>query len=152
MIKDPLLLRRGPLPFATGCSRYVDAVKDHPVTEPRIVIPVAASTITESVLAVVDTAAPWCIFEPAVGLDLERAFRPVLDRAILSTRLGLFQGSLYRVPVMLHADEGESLDVEATVFQSPDWRGPSFLGYQGLLQRIRFAVDPETNLFYFGQI
>ena len=53
---------------------------------------------------------------------------------------------------MLHADEGESLDVEATVFQSPDWRGPSFLGYQGLLQRIRFAVDPETNLFYFGQI
>jgi hypothetical protein len=35
---------------------------------------------------------------------------------------------------------------------SPDWRGPNFLGYQGLLQRIRFAVDPEVNLFYFGRI
>jgi hypothetical protein len=28
----------------------------------------------------------------------------------------------------------------------------NFLGYEGLLQRIRFAVDPEVNLFYFGRI
>jgi len=56
----------------------------------------------------VDTAAPWCIFEPEVG-DL---LRP----------------------------------------QLADWPGPNFIGYEGLLQRIRFAVDPETNLFYFGQI
>ncbi len=64
----------------------------------------------------------------------------------------MFQGALYRLPVRIHADEGESLEVEATVFLSPDWPGPNFVGYQGLLQRIRFAVDPETNLFYFGQI
>jgi hypothetical protein len=41
--------------------------------------------------------------------------------------------------------------VDATIFVSPDWHGPNFIGYQGLLQRIRFAVDPETNLFYFGR-
>jgi hypothetical protein len=132
--------------------RYADTLKAYPVSEPRIVIPVATSTVTENIFAVVDTAAPWCIFEPDVGLDIERAFIPVLDHATLSTRLGRFHGSLYRVPVRFHADEGASLEKEATVFVSPDWQGPSFLGYQGLLQRIRFAIDPETNLFYFGQI
>ena len=69
----------------------------------------------------------------------------------MSTRLGVIHGALYRVAVTIEAEEGESLDVEATVFLSPDWRGPNFIGYQGLLQRIRFAVDPETNLFYFGR-
>jgi hypothetical protein len=52
----------------------------------------------------------------------------------------------------LLADTGEPLDVPATVFVTPDWPGPNFLGYQGLLQRIRFAVDPESNRFYFGPI
>ncbi|HKI06536.1 MAG TPA: hypothetical protein VKK31_31460 [Thermoanaerobaculia bacterium] len=42
--------------------------------------------------------------------------------------------------------------LDATVLVSQDWFGGSFIGYEGLLQRIRFAVDPETNLFYFGQI
>ena len=55
-------------------------------------------------------------------------------------------------PVRLVADEGEDLDIEATMFLSPDWPGGNFIGYEGLLERIRFAVDPETNLFYFGQI
>ena len=77
---------------------------------------------------------------------------PVLERVALSTRLGIFHGSLYRVPLRIDADEGETLDVEATVFLSPDWDGPNFVGYQGLLQRTRLVIDPETNLFYFGQI
>jgi hypothetical protein len=71
---------------------------------------------------------------------------------VLDTRLGTLKGSLYRIPVALPADEGQPLEAEATVFLSPDWRGPNFIGYQGLLQRIRFAVDPEVNLFYFGRI
>ncbi len=71
---------------------------------------------------------------------------------VLSTRFGRFGGRLYRGLITLPVDEGEPLDVDATVFISPDWRGPNFLGYEGLLQRIRFAVDPESNLFYFGRI
>jgi hypothetical protein len=76
----------------------------------------------------------------------------VREKVALSTRFGLLRGSLYRVPVRLPADEGDPLDLEATVFFSPEWRGPSFVGYEGLLQRIRFAVDPEENLFYFGPL
>lgn len=83
---------------------------------------------------------------------LARSFIPLQGQVSLSTRLGVVRGALYRGVVTIPADEGDSLDVEATVFVSPDWQGPSFVGYQGLLQRIRFAVDPEMNLFYFGRI
>jgi hypothetical protein len=101
---------------------------------------------------VVDTAASWCIFEREVGISVALGLILIRGRAILSTRLGVLQGALYRGQVTLPADEGESLDVDATIFVSPDWPGPNFLGYQGLFQRIRFAVDPESNTFYFGRI
>jgi hypothetical protein len=100
----------------------------------------------------VDTAAPWCIFDSEVGEMLREHFAPVSGELSLSTRLGLFRGSLYRAPLAFSSTAGGSFEVEATVFVSPDWPGGNFLGYGGLLQRIRFAIDPETNLFYFGQI
>jgi len=100
----------------------------------------------------VDTAAPWCIFKPGIGEYLSKRFDRVSDEISLSTRLGTFTGNLYRGPLLFPMLEGEPLDVEATVFVSSDWPGENFLGYEGLLQRIRFAVDPEANLFYFGQI
>jgi hypothetical protein len=113
---------------------------------------VTVDSVDGPVLSVVDTGAPWCIFEPIVATVLARTFVPLQSRLSLSTRLGLIQGALFRVAITIPADEGKSLDVEATAFVSPDWPGPNFIGYQGLLQRIRFAVDPETNLFYFGSI
>lgn len=103
-------------------------------------------------MAVVDTAAPWCIFKPILG-DFIRARQSPADENIgLSTRLGVIYGDLYRWPITLPAEEGENLEVEATIFLSPEWRGENFVGYQGLLQRIRFAVDPGANLFYFGDL
>jgi len=30
------------------------------------------------------------------------------------------------------------------------WSYPNFLGLDGFLSRIRFAVDPTENVFYFG--
>lgn len=100
----------------------------------------------------VDTAAPWCIFDSGVGEVLREHSEPVSGKLSLSTRLGLFIGNLYRVPLAFSSMVGGPFEVEATIFVSPDWPGGNFLGYEGLLQRIRFAVDPEANLFYFGQI
>jgi hypothetical protein len=135
-----------------GNSRYVDADPEFPGLDARIVIHVAINQFPRPVLAIMDTAAPWCIFEPEVGMVLRQTFVVVQERVVLSTRLGRFGGTLYRGLITLPVDLGEPLDIEATVFLSPEWRGPNFLGYEGLLQRIRFAVDPENNLFYFGRI
>ncbi|HSF39002.1 MAG TPA: hypothetical protein VLT87_04355 [Thermoanaerobaculia bacterium] len=103
-------------------------------------------------MAVVDTAAPWCIFKPTIGDFLRERLSPVDKNVDLSTRLGVIPGDLYRLPITLPAEEGENLEVEATIFLSPKWRGENFVGYHGLLQRIRFAVDPQSNLFYFGEL
>ena len=48
--------------------------------------------------------------------------------------------------------------VDATVFVpdlKPDqaWGDlPSFIGLSGCLERMRFAVDPATEMFYFGPL
>lgn len=138
--------------FATGASRYVD--RDKRTSEPgsRILVQVSPGRLEGPVVAMVDTAAPWCIFTPSIGKSLRSDFHPIAEELILSTRLGRFRGGLYLVPVTFPALVGEPLVLDATVFASPDWPGGNFLGYEGLLQRIRFAVDPETNLFYFGRI
>jgi len=56
----------------------------------------------------------------------------------------------------LLADVGQHLELQATVFV-PDaeelWGDfPSFIGLSGFLERIRFAVDPLTDTFYFGSM
>jgi hypothetical protein len=51
----------------------------------------------------------------------------------------------------LRLPDGDSLDTDGTFFVSADWpRRLSFLGYSGLMDSIRFAVDPLSNDFYFG--
>ena len=138
--------------FATGRVQYFDHSGRHSGQSPRIFLEVRAGAFRLPVLAMVDTAAPWCIFKPEIGEFVRRTFEKVSGDVSLSTRLGTFGGSLYRGPLFLEASDDDGLGVEATVFVSPQWRGPSFLGYEGLLQRIRFAVDPQANQFYFGGV
>jgi hypothetical protein len=59
---------------------------------------------------------------------------------------------LKRIPVEILADDGESLSVNATVAVRPEWHHGTFIGYPGLLERIKFAVDPSENYFYFGPV
>jgi hypothetical protein len=100
--------------------------------------------------AQVDTGAAWSILSPdlavAAGID-PSAGQP----ALLSTRFGLLRGYILRVPFSLIADEGDSLATSGAFFVSPDWPPHQiFLGYSGLLDSIRFALDPQVNDFYFG--
>jgi hypothetical protein len=52
----------------------------------------------------------------------------------------------------LVSHEGDSIEIEATVFVSREWPSGNFIGYAGLLERIRFAIDPASNSFFFGAI
>jgi hypothetical protein len=134
--------------FCSGVVRYLDhdPLERHP--QARIWIEVGAGSPEIRWLAMVDTAAAWCIVQPAVAEALSLSSRP---EHALSTRLGVARGELHRVPLSLHADEGRSLIVEATLFCSMEWLGPSFIGYQGFLERVRFAVDPANRRFFFGK-
>jgi hypothetical protein len=67
-------------------------------------------------------------------------------------------GSLHRLNLRFPATQGDSLSVDVTAFV-PDpeleqvWdEMPSFIGLNGCLERLRFAVDPATDTFYFGPL
>mgnify|MGYP003555741107 CR=1 FL=1 len=71
----------------------------------------------------------------------------------IHTRLGTFEGNLYRVVVSLSAEWGEPLTIEGTFLFCQEWTGPTVLGFHGFLERIRFAIDPnyeQTGCIYFA--
>ncbi|MBI3732481.1 MAG: hypothetical protein HY259_03370 [Chloroflexi bacterium] len=69
-----------------------------------------------------------------------------------------YSGRLYLLNLTLLAIEGYSLELSATAFvPDSEWAEswghlPSFLGLPGCLERLRFAVDPSTDTFYFGPL
>jgi hypothetical protein len=143
-----LRFHRGP--FATGRSKFLDRASWHREQTAKIYVEILIDGLIETVYAQVDTGAAWSILSPdlarVAGIRVEEG-----DPAILSTRFGLQRGHIIRIPFSLVADEGESLDTEGTFFISPDWPPRQvFLGYSGLLDSIRFALDPQVNDFYFG--
>ena len=102
-----------------------------------------------TVYALVDTGAPYCIFETEITEALG-LFPNNGERITLSTRRDSFHGTVQRLTIRLVAEQGDSLDVDASVFVTSDWGSGNFVGYSGFLERFRFAVDPPTNSFYFG--
>ncbi|HBL25975.1 MAG TPA: hypothetical protein DD490_03980 [Acidobacteria bacterium] len=137
-------------PFTTGRARFFDQHPRFPEPSAKIYVQVEFAGLDGTWIAQVDTGAAYSILEidVATALGLLGLKKPWTR---LSTRLGVLNGQLIRLPVALVADDGESLEVEAPFFVSPDWRGGTFLGYTGLLDRLRFALDSPANLFYFGE-
>jgi len=105
---------------------------------------------------IVDTGAPWCVLDPelaeAWGLIPTATYTPSTE---LNVRGTSYRGNLIRAAVALQATSGVDLEIEATFFvptldPGETWPWPNFLGLDGFLNRIRFAVDATENVFYFG--
>jgi hypothetical protein len=147
------LLHLGPEePFATGFTTFFDA---HPGTreaEPRIYVPIQPEGVPFQLLALLDTGAHYCILNEDAARLAQPALTGGLGEVSLRTARGPVRGELHLHTVRLIAEAGRSLDVESIVFVARGWRAPCFLGYTGVLDRIRFAIDPTTNRFYFGPL
>lgn len=143
------MLTLGGEPFTSGRMRFDDTLPGATVA-PRIVIKIQPSGLDMPIRAQLDTGAEWSVLERdiAENLGLLDASGPSVR---YTTRLGTFEGRLVKHTVTLLADEGDSLDVNATLLVSSEWTAHSFLGYRGLLETIRFALDPQNNTFYFGE-
>ena len=145
---DPRLLE-GEMPFTTGRARFYDHERPGE-QDPRIYIEVDFG-LGGTFLAMLDTGAPWCIVRSDLANEIGLTIDPAGDFVNLSIRGNLRRGQLQKHPITILADEGESLEVNGTFYVIDDhWAGPNFIGYGGLLQWTRFAVDPTRNLFYFG--
>jgi hypothetical protein len=140
-------------PFAVGSTDYLyrPAAED---ISPRIILQVEIEGILLN--AIVDTGAPYVVCAP--GLARQMSLQPdfALDRIQMAIRGLKVRGHLHRLNMTFLASQGESLTLEATVFvPDEEWEAnwgeqPSFIGLSGCLERLRFAVDPTTDTFYFG--
>ena len=140
--------------FATGGIKYEYRPATPRETTNRIILEVQIEGVTTQ--AVVDTGAPYVICAPTIaeraGVDSTLA----LARQTMLVRGMRLEGFVVRLNMTLKAEIGEDLTVDATVFvpEVPEYWGdfPSFIGLTGFLERIRFAVDPNEDMFYFGQL
>lgn len=132
--------------FASGRSHYLDEDPSRPSETASVHVQVEFDGVP--VLAILDTGAAWSVLnaELADALELfDRDGEPVT----ISSRMGTVQGRLVRAVTTLVADDGDSVEVDSTVFVSRDWPAGNFIGYTGLLERIRFAIDPQDRAFFF---
>lgn len=144
------MLRLGRVDFTCGRMRFSDhaPVRFEPTAKVHVRVKIGHRAITT--YAQVDTGAAWSILDPDIARDLD-LFGETGNRIEMQTWLGRQAGHLVRLPLTFIADEGEPLTIEGTFLVSPDWRpGKTFLGYTGLLDSIRTALDPQVNDFYFG--
>ncbi len=105
----------------------------------------------EEEVALLDTASQWCILTPTVSLALGCDLDAIGDTH-LHTRFGRLTGQLMRFPIFFVAEEGETVEVQATWFVSGDWPGPIIIGWKGCLERIRCGLDPSEEAFYFAEL
>lgn len=141
-------------PWSVGAASFFMSYAQGSFTLP-VAIRCRLGTGTIDEMALLDTGAQWSVLGDW-AVDLLGDELDDLDEVIeLSTRQGRFAGRVSRVRISLLADEdcGLDLPVEATVLVVAGWPGPTVLGYRGLLERVRFALDPGADgqpLFFFG--
>src|SRR6266850_7478928 len=137
--------------FSGGRATFEDNLPSVLGRSARVYVKIAVNGLAEPILVLLDTGAEYSVLAREVAEDVG------LDTAdgqatTIEHRGGSTPGKLIRTTVTMVADEGMSLDVDATVFV-PDngWPpGRSFIGYSGFLSHVRFALDPQNNDIYFG--
>jgi hypothetical protein len=149
-----LILRGASLPWSSGAAEFFI---HHPVGE--FTLPVAVrcrfGRVDLEAVALLDTGAQWSVLGGGIAELLLGDLEDLGERIDLGTRLGRFTGALNRLDVILAADAelGRDLRIDATVLVVPDWPGPIVLGYRGLLERTRVALDPSVEgrpMIFFG--
>ena len=143
--------------FAVGAAKYFYRPATAEENTNRIIIPIVVE-VDHQILtqAVLDTGAPYAILDPEIARAAGFTDDLALDRIKMNIRGQRLAGSLTRLNITLQATEGDDLTIDTTTFipdSSSAWGGfPSFLGLAGFLERVRFAIDPNTDTFYFGSL
>ena len=103
---------------------------------------------------VLDTGSPWTIVDPSFLPNLAADALGEKQRVLLCG--DEIVGQLFRVPLSFGEMDQEFLAIEATILfpiLAPDqtWPHPNFLGLSAL-DRLRWALEPDTNQFYYAPV
>ena len=143
------MLRLGDEDFTTGEARFLDRLPTDAEATSKIYVKLRPVELDTTLLAQLDTGSPWSLLETEVA-EAAGLFDTDGEPKRLRAHGFVIDGRLVRIPVLLLADEGDSLEVDAVVFVSRDWTAGNFVGYSGLLESIRIGLDPQANRFHFG--
>lgn len=141
--------------FASGKMTYEYRPTSQQTANNRLILRVEINSLP--LLAIVDTGAPYVIVQPNFARLLQLDPTEALEETQLMIRGISHKGQIHRASLDLPASEGESMSLEVTMFipetDEESWGNlPSFLGMMGFLERIRFAIDPDEDSFYFGTL
>ena len=136
----------------SGAATYYDVLPESRETKARIYAEYRPQGVGTSFLGLLDTGGHYCILSPEAREAAAARMTDFLGHERLRTAYGPIEGDLCILPIQLLADDGDHLGLEVVAFVAPDWHGPSFLGYTGVLDRLRFGIDPHLNRFFFGPL
>lgn len=144
-------------PFATGAAPYVYRPVTDRESSPRVILDVRLGKIETS--AFLDTGGVYLFCSPELVPSLDLDPRDGIPTQPLQLGRGRYEGVLHRIRLTIIAEEGDDLSIEPTVFiprlePGQEWPDefPCILGMQGCLERLRFAIDPNDDTFYFGDL
>jgi hypothetical protein len=146
------MLNRNGQDFTTGSAKFLDEGEEFRESTPKVYVRIEFPGLESwsRTFAQLDTGAAWSVLRRDVAEALG-VIDGVGELVKMRTAVGTLQGRLERIPLVLVADEGTSLTLQATFFVSRQWHGGTFLGYAGLIDQLQIALDCPRNLFYFGQ-
>lgn len=151
-----MLYFAGGEPFSSGWVHYEYRPATRWDSTNRLLVPVKIGGF--DTLAMVDTGAPFTVCTPELAKLVGLAPGAALEAATLRWHTKL-RGHLYRQDIVFLAEEGRSIQFDMTMFV-PDvddadaWaygRRPFVIGMGTCLEFIRFAIDPDREIFYFGR-
>lgn len=142
-------------PFSSGsCPYEYRPATDSEITR-RIIIPVKIGDVLTS--AMVDTGGAYLVCPPEYAelLNLDAADSLERIKLTIPRYASGAKGNLYLVSLTLLAEDGHSCEQLVTAFVPKPLPGRSFLpilGLEGCLEKLRFAVDPGDDTFFFGTL
>lgn len=104
----------------------------------------------EQTCMLLDTACHTCVMSTATAEEVGWEPSSDLERRRIDTRLGQFTGLIDRIDISFRGFNDRSLVVDCTWLIIEGWPGPTIMGWNGCLERMRWAVEPMDNWFYFG--
>jgi hypothetical protein len=140
--------------FPTGSVNYIYGPAHEQDKSSRIIFQVEIEGL--KTLAVLDTGGVYLVCTPEIGreLKLDPLSAINLEPEAINIRGFKIHGNLHLLNLTILASDGNSLGLQVTAFvpnADEIWLNlPCFLGWQGCLERLRFAIDPSSDTFYFG--
>ncbi len=141
-------------PFATGATGYSYDSGTGGGGSIKVVLDVIVDELPTA--AILDTGAPFLVCSPLLAQALQPEASTALGATVMMIRGYLVRGNLHRFTLTMLAELGDDLTLEVTAFVPNAGQlaetVPTFLGMQGCLERMRFALDPMSDTFYFGPL